>query len=259
MQWWRANVLAPRKFFQSCFRRASCRREMDAPPIMQAPPPPVPSGMGCFAKGCLTLVVVLVILGIVLIGGGLFVVNRGINMFTGTVPAQIQTRPATPTELQLAKAKLDSLRSAIRNRAETTIEFTADDINALLQNEPEFHEARNHARVAIANSIVSLDVSAPLHSAQWSRLKRRWFNGNIQFGFSYVDDNFNFDVRSAEANGYQFPRALLTGELMQSFNRSFNDSFRRESAKHGDASDLWRHIKMATVQNDKLIVTTGAL
>jgi hypothetical protein len=228
---------------------------MDAPPIVQ-PPPPVSSGMGCFTKGCLALVIAVVVLGVVLIGGGLFVVNRGINMFTATAPAQIQTRPATPAELQVAKAKLDSLRSAIRNRVETTIEFTADDINALLQNEPEFREARNHARVVIANSIVSLDVSAPLDSAQWSRLKARWFNGNIQFGFSYVDDNFNFDVRSAEANGYQFPRALLSTEFMQSFNRSFNDSFRRESARRGDASDLWRHIRMATVQNDKLIVTT---
>ena len=247
-----------RKFFQSCLGRASCRREMDAPPIMQAPPP-VPSGMGCFAKGCLSLVIAVVVLGVILIGGGLFVVNRGISMFTATAPAQIQTRPATPAELQVARAKLDSLRSATRNRVETTIEFTADDVNALLQNEPEFREARNHARVAIANSIVSLDVSAPLDSAQWSRLKGRWFNGNIQFGFSYVDDNFNFDVRSAEANGYQFPRALLSAEFMQSFNRSFNDSFRRESAKRGDASDLWRYIRMATVQNDKLIVTTRAL
>ena len=109
---------------------------MDAPPIRQAQPPPVPSGMGCFAKGCLVLVVVVVVLGVVLIGSGLFVVNRGINMFTATAPAQIQTRPVTPTALQLAKAKLDSLRSAIRNRVETTIEFTADDVNALLQNEP---------------------------------------------------------------------------------------------------------------------------
>jgi hypothetical protein len=232
---------------------------MDAPPIRQAQPPPVPSGMGCFAKGCLVLVVVVVVLGIVLIGSGLFVVNRGINMFTATAPAQIQTRPVTPTALQLAKAKLDSLRSAIRNRVETTIEFTADDVNALLQNEPEFREARNHARVAFANSIVSLDVSAPLDSAHWSRLRGRWFNGNIQFGFSYVEDNFNFNVRSAEANGYQFPRAFLTAELIQSFNRSFNDSFRRESARRGDASDLWRNIRMATVQNDKLIVTTRAL
>ena len=231
---------------------------MDAPPVMQAPPP-VPTGMGCFAKGCLTLVIAAAVLGVVLVVGAFFVVNRGINMFTATAPTQIQTRPATPTELQLAKAKLDSLRSAIRNRVETTIEFTADDVNALLQNEPEFRDARNHARVAIANSIVSLDVSAPLSSAQWNRLKGRWFNGNIQFGFSYVDDNFKFDVHSAEANGYQFPRALLTAEFMQSFNRSFNDSFHRESAKRGDASDLWRHVGMATVQNDKLIVTTRAL
>jgi hypothetical protein len=72
-----------------------------------------------------------------------------------------------------------------------------------------------------------------------------------------VDDNFNFDVRSAEANGYQFPRALL--EFLRSFNRSLNDSFRRESARRDAASDLWRHIRMATVQNDKLIVTTRAL
>jgi len=108
---------------------------MDAPPIMQAPPP-VPSGMGCFAKGCLSLVIAVVVLGVILIGGGLFVVNRGISMFTATAPAQIQTRPATPAELQVAKAKLDSLRSAIRNRLETTVEFTADDINALLQMNP---------------------------------------------------------------------------------------------------------------------------
>ena len=212
--------------------------------------------MGCFAKGCLILVIAVVVFGMVLIGGGLFLVNRGINIFTATAPAQIQTRPATPTELQLAKAKLDSLRSAIRNRVETTIEFTAADINALLQHETEFRAARNHARVAIADSIVSLDISAPLDSAHWSRLKGRWFNGNIQFGFSYLDDNFNFDVRSAAANGYRFPRALLSAELIQSFNRSFNDSFHRESARRGDASELWRHIRMATVQNDKLIVTT---
>jgi hypothetical protein len=46
---------------------------------------------------------------------------------------------------------------------------------------------------------------------------------------------------------------------MQSFNRSFNESFHRESGKHADANNLWRHIKMASLQNDKLVVTTRAL
>jgi hypothetical protein len=231
---------------------------MEAPPVMQTPPP-APRGMGCFAKGCLTLIIVVLVLGAVLIGGGFFVVNRAIHIFTATAPAQIQMRPATSAELQVAEAKLDTLRSAVRNRQEATVEFNADEINALISNEPEFRGARGHARVAIANSIASLELSAPLDSMRWNWLKGRWFNGNVQFGFSYVDDNLNFDIRSAEANGHQFPRAILTSEFMQSFNRSFNESFHRESGKHANTNDLWRHIKMASLQNDKLIVTTRSM
>jgi len=228
---------------------------MEAPPIMQTPQS-ASSGMGCFAKGCLTLVIAGLVLVAVFVGGSFFVLNRALQVFTSTQPVQIQVRQATPAERQVAKAKLDTLRSAARNHQEATIEFNADEINILIANEPEFRGARGHMRVAIANSIASLDVSAPLESMRWKRLKGRWFNGNIQFGFSYVDDNFNFDLRSAAASGHQFPRAILTSDFMQSFNRSFNESFHRESAKHADANNLWRHIKMASLQGDKLVVAT---
>lgn len=231
---------------------------MEAPPIMQTPPP-APSGMGCFAKGCLILIVAAFVLVAAFVGGSLFVVNRGLHVFTATTPVQIESRPATSTELQRAEAKLESLRSAVRNRQETTIEFDANDINALIANDPDFRGARGHVRVGIANSIASLDVSAPLDSIHSNWLKNRWFNGNLQFAFSYVDDNFNFDLRSAEANGHQFPRALLTTGFLDSFNRNFNDSFRRESSKHSERNDFWRHIKMASLQNDKLIVTTRSM
>src|SRR5882762_7536950 len=228
---------------------------MEAPPIMQTPGP-APGGMGCFAKGCLSLIIAGLVLVAVVVGGGFFLLNRAVQVFTSTQPVQIQVRPATPAELQVAEAKLDTLRSAVRNHQEATIEFNANEINALITNEPEFRGARGHARVAIANSIASLDVSAPLDSMHWKRLKGRWFNGNIELGFSYVDDNFNFDIRSAEANGHQFPRWILNSDFLQSFNRSFNESFHRESAKHAEANNLWRHIKMASLQGDKLVVIT---
>jgi len=231
---------------------------MEAPPVMQTPSP-APRGMGCFAKGCLTLIIVGLVLVVVFVGGSVFVLNRAIHVFTSTEPVQIQVRQSTPAELEVAKAKLDTLRSAARNHQETTIEFNANEINALIANEPEFRGAAGHARVAVANSIASLDVSAPLDSMHWKRLNGRWFNGNIQFGFSYVDENFNFDIRSAEASGHHFPRAMLISDFMQSFNRSFNDSFHKESAKRPDANNLWRHIKMASLQNDKLVVTTRAM
>src|SRR5437764_2340025 len=228
---------------------------MEPPPVAQTPPP-APRGMGCFAKGCLTLIIGGLVLLVVLVGGAIFLANRAVQVFTSTQPVQVRVLPAKPAERQVAKAKLDTLRSAARNHQEATIEFNADEINALIANEPEFRGTRGHVRVAIANSIASLDVSAPLDSIHWKRLKGRWFNGDIQLGFSYVDDNFNFDIRSAEANGHQFPRAILTSDFMHSFNRSFNESFHRESAKHADANNLWRHIKMAALQGDKLVVIT---
>ena len=142
---------------------------MEAPPVMQTPPP-APRGMGCFAKGCLTLIIAAFVFGAVLIGGGFFLVNRAVHIFTATEPAQIQMRPATSAEVQVAEAKLDTLRSAVRNHQEATIEFNADEINALITNEPEFRGARGHARVAIANSIASLELSAPLDSMRWNWL-----------------------------------------------------------------------------------------
>jgi hypothetical protein len=144
---------------------------MEPPPIMQTPRP-APSGMGCFAKGCLTLIIAGLVLVAVFVGGSFFVLNRAIQVFTSTQPVEIQLRQATPAERQVAKAKLDTLRSAARNHQEATIEFNADEINALIANEPEFRGARGHMRVAIANSIASLDVTAIFSSglATWTTI-----------------------------------------------------------------------------------------
>jgi len=55
--------------------------------------------MGCFAKGCLTLIIAgLVSRGGFFVGGSFFVLNRAINVFTSTQPVQIQVRQATPAE-----------------------------------------------------------------------------------------------------------------------------------------------------------------
>lgn len=226
------------------------------PPAQPVTPLPPPQGMGCFAKGCLTLVIACFILMVALIAGGWFALNRAVHIFTSTEPADVAVQQATSAETQAAEEKANALRTAVRNNQETTVEFTATDLNALIANDPDFRGMRGRARVAIANSKISLDVSAPLGSMKWSRLRNRWFNGHVELTFSYVDDNFNVDINSAEANGHSVPSALLNSEFTSSFNRSLNESFRRESRRHPERDELWRHIKMISVQNDKVIVTT---
>jgi hypothetical protein len=227
---------------------------MDVPPVYQPAPPPPPPRSGCFAKGCLLLLVAFFALLIVVLVGGWFACSYAIRTFTAAQSGTVQTEHASPQEMQTAEAKMDTLRAAIRNRRETTIEFTAADLNALIANDPAFNDTRGHAHFAIANSTISLDLSAPLVSVPWKVLKSRWWNGRVQFGLSYIDDEFSIDVKSAEANGHTVPHWVFGTGFSHSFNRSFNESFHHES--HGHPDDLWRHLKMMSVQDDKLIITT---
>ena len=83
----------------------------------------------------------------------------------------------------------------------TTVEFTAADLNALLDRDPDFSAVRGRARIDIANSIMTITLSAPLDDIPWARLRRRWFNASAAFGFAYAFGMFRVDLKSAEANG----------------------------------------------------------
>jgi hypothetical protein len=230
---------------------------MDAPPVIQPSIPSPPPRSGCFGKGCLALVIAAFLLLILLIGGGWFAINYIIRTFTAADFRDVQIETVSPQQMQFAEAKMDTLRSAIRNRQEATIEFTAADLNALIANDPGFKGARGRAHFAISNSTIFLDLSVPLNAIHSKLLKTRWFNGRVQFGVSYVDDDFSFNVKSIEADGHSVPRALFGPEFSRSFNRSFNESFHSQARHHGD--EFWSHLKMISVQNDKLIVTTRAM
>jgi hypothetical protein len=212
--------------------------------------------MGCFAKGCLTLLVAAVVLVIVCLFGGWFILNRLVDKFTTTQPTPIEVQQPTPAESQVAEAKAETLRNAIRNNQAETVEFTAADLNALIANDPDFRRAHGRVRVAIADSIVALDLSTPLDLLKWRHLQRRWFNGNVRFGMSYSDSDFSFDLKSAEANGRQLPHLLFTSDFERSFNRSFNQRLRSDSGKHWERDEWLKHLETVSVQNDKVIVTT---
>jgi len=215
--------------------------------------------MSCFAKGCLTLIIAAVALVIICLSGGWFFLTRFANKFTATQPAAVEVRQPMPAEAQAAEAKWEGLGTAIRNNQETTVEFTADDLNALIANDPNFRKARGRLRVGIADSIVSLDLSTPLDLLKWTRLRGRWFNGNIRFGMSYVDDNFFFDLKSAEANGRQIPSFIFSSDFERSFSRSFSQSFHHRSESR-PGRDAWlKHIRTISIQDDKVILTTRSI
>jgi hypothetical protein len=237
------------------------------PPSLPPQPPPAPvpppqvvqlprQGAGCFATGCLTLLIIGFIFLAGLVGGTWYLFVKTVDNLTSPAPADIQIEAPSESQFQTAESSLARLRKAIANNEATTVEFTAADLNALLARDSDFKDLRGRTRIEIADSTMTIALSAPLNSIPLPRVKKRWFNGTVRFSFTYESGEFSFDIKSAEAGGHTIPSVFLSSSAISSFNDSFNRSFWND---HDRGSEFWNHIKTLSLDGDKLVVTTQTL
>lgn len=212
--------------------------------------------MGCFAKGCLTVAIVCVALAVIVSGGGWYLYSKAVENFSSTQPADIRIDPPPSDEqFHAADAILTRLREAMANHQEATIEFTATDLNTLVARHPDFASKRGRIRFGVAESIMTVDLSAPLDSVPLPKLKGRWFNGTARLAFTYAQDQFTFDLKSVEAGGRHLPQTILSS-FATSFSTNFSKSFHESLEKDPQTATFWKHVKSVIVQGEKLIVTT---
>jgi hypothetical protein len=159
------------------------------------PPPPQP-GMGCFAKGCLTVVVFILILAAAFFGGTYVAVRflRG-SYFTST-PVQLPAATATAEERQAARAKWNEFEHATRTHEPARIELTADEVNALIASEPKL---RGKAHITIEDDTARLQVSVPLEEVRL--LRGRYMNAECTVQSSPDGNPAHARVTSIVVNG----------------------------------------------------------
>lgn len=275
----RSSRLLPRRAFHcGRGRRKACIPGADAvmlglmndqPPPLPTPPPPAPvpppqvvvvqpRGMGCFAKGCLTVLLVGCLLLAILAGGAWYFFRHTVNNLTSLAPADVRIEQPSEAQYQAAESSLDRVKKAIANNQETTVEFTGPDLNALLARDEDFKELRNRARINIADSKISIALSVPLDSIRWRGLKRRWFNGTALFSLAYSSGEFRIDLESAEAGGHRLPGKFLSDTVMSSVNDGLNESFQEKLRDDAEEQNFWKHIKSISLAGDKMLVTTQA-
>jgi hypothetical protein len=211
--------------------------------------------MGCFAKGCLGLLIAGFLLGVLLIGGGWFVYKRTFTKLTATGPSDVRIEAPSPEQIQSAQTSLDRLNEAIARKQETTVAFTGPELCVLLARDPDFDFLRDRSRIDISDSIMTFTLSAPLDKMPWPGVKGRWFNGTVRFAMSYSDGDFDIDIKSIEANGYEFPNVFLSN-FNSSFTEGLNNGFQDEIRRNNRGEEFWRHVKSIRLEGDKAIVTT---
>ena len=136
--------------------------------------PPPKRGSGCFGKGCL-IFILLVILVVVIGAGGTFWGVRHVYLSDKPVPipqAAEASEPGTvtpgetsaPAPVQRSaevRERLDTMKKAARAHEPTDMELTAADINALIAAN---RKSRGTASVGIDGNVLTANFSIPLNT-----------------------------------------------------------------------------------------------
>ncbi|OAI42218.1 hypothetical protein AYO41_04620 [Verrucomicrobia bacterium SCGC AG-212-E04] len=211
-------------------------------------------GMGCFAKGCLTLVVVGIAVAAIIGGSLYYYFNKFVDNLTSPTPVAIRVEQPSDAQYNSAMAQLKRITDAYNSGQEITVELTAADLNALIARNPEFAAARGKVFFTIADGNFGAEASIPLDTLPFKRTKGRYFNGKVVAFFEWANGEATFKPKLVEANGSQVPSMVLTQMDSAESQRSFN----REFLKDSKTRDAMNRLKTVRLVGEKIVITTKA-
>ena len=225
--------------------------------------PPPKRGMGCFAKGCLTLIVLAILLVVVGIGGTYWSLR---HVYLSDKPAPIpeataptETSAATPGETSVAtpseksaevRERLDTMKQAARAHERTGVELTAADINALIAAN---RKSRGMASVGIDGTVLQAQFSIPLQRLDVPfrsafGLNDRYLNATVTIVAPPGTNANTVQLSDVTLNGHGIPAGLLDWGL-PGVGKSLRSYVIRYANKYG--------VSGGEIRDGKVILRTG--
>jgi hypothetical protein len=177
--------------------------------------PPQRKGMGCFARGCLMLLVFAIVLMIACVAGVFWGFQRNSAIMHGVywlakthsiaeAPVSIPEFSASESQTQAVREKWQDFEQKTRAVQPAEIELTADDINSMIA-------ANRHARgkvfVLIEGNKLHVQTSAPV--GEFVGRPGYYFNGDITAESNGPESLENLQVSRITVNGEHVPSGIL--------------------------------------------------
>ena len=177
--------------------------------------PPRQKGLGCFARGCLILLVFAIVLAIACFAGMYWGFQRhsaivhGIYWLAKThsiaaEPTPVPEFTGSDTQIQNVRERWQDFEQKTRAGQAAEIELTADDINALIAAN---RDARGKVFVSINGNQLRLQASVPL--GEILGRPGYYFDGDMTVEFKGAESLDNPQLNRIVVNGEQVPSDLL--------------------------------------------------
>jgi hypothetical protein len=215
-------------------------------------PPPRQRRSGCLGKGCMMLVVFLILLAVAFFVGGYVGVRY---VVTSTQPREIPQVQSTEAEQEAVRNRWEEFKVSPRASDTTTtttdgttaqrapsntnrIELSATDINQLIAGS---RKLRGKAFVSIENNIARVQVSVPLEKVGF---RGRFLNGELQVRSSPDRNPRNIEITEVSVGGVS--EKVLNALLGFRSLRSYADQYATEY-----------DITSFAIEDNKVIIENG--
>ena len=177
--------------------------------------PPRKKGLGCFARGCLVLLIFAIVLAIAGFAGLYWGLQRNSALFYGSywlaktrslaeAPTPVPLFNASDQQIQGVQERWQNFEQKTRAGQAAEIELSADDINALIATS---EDARGKVFVSIDGNQLRLQVSVPIGA--FLGRPGYYFNGDVIIEPEGVQSSDGPRFSRITINGEQVPTDFL--------------------------------------------------
>ena len=224
-------------------------------PVAVPPYRPRARKRGCVLKGCLTLFIVMMLMGMIIGGIGTYV-YYGFAPFLSQTPALIRVYPATDAQYQAVLAKVEPFNQAIAAGTQASLDVTADDLDILIARDPAWDDLRGKVYLGIANNELLADVSTSADESEHGQVQL-FFNGRFTLGASVAGGEFTAVLHRIETlSGHPLPALLARCVTSSDFAVNFDDSINRRIQENTALAGYLTKLRTATIENNRIHVTS---
>ena len=177
--------------------------------------PPRRKGLGCFGRGCLILLVFVIVLVIACFGGMYWGLHRNSALFYGSywmaktgslakAPTPVPEFNPSNQQIQLVQEHWQDFEQKTRAGQSAEIELSADDINALIATSEGVH---GKVFVSIDRDQLRLQLSVPI--GEFFGREGYYFNGDVVIELEGTQSLDGPRFRRVMINGQQVPTDFL--------------------------------------------------
>jgi hypothetical protein len=198
-------------------------------------PPPPKTGLGCFARGCLILVVFAIVLAVACLAGLYWGFQRhsavvhGVYWLAKThsiaeAPAPVPEFAASDEQIQAVEERWQDFEQKIRAGQPAEIALTGDDVNSLIAAS---RDARWKAFVSIEGNRLRLQTSVPLGEV-FGR-SGYYFNGDTTIQLNGAESLEHPQLNQIIVNNKPVPKDLLNWKYHSRRLRDYLAEYRNSS------------------------------